>query len=742
MIHFVTLDMDRYSGIHGEILDFSIQRIWPMTKMPSNFEVGIFRQNYCFFLLQSRNNIKFFSVYFHPASSSAKDRKHKCVSEQYVRERKSNAQKQFAYNKLKNEKHVTLKHEHQHKSNTAPKRPPQPKNINFDKNSSKEGMLIDLTSPQQQENTPLNGAFDNSNSYLPKLNGVSILDAPIDVPTQGYPDDALNAVDFLDSENSKPEPPPYQSPPTYMNTYGMTKQVPRYASGVTMPHNHYGNLDPFDTSHIATQQLQSNATMQSSYSYSTDANHSRYDSNFVRNAIQSGNNSNELTLVSRPKSSATLDLDDLVQSKMASLSPKRSPTPMAATAMLATMTTEFSETNKPIYATNDECSPKIAANSTLSDSLKVNLSSLTLNDTDDFESQPLSSTTNEQNPKLDHVFLAELEKEIYKNDNATSNVNMKNAQSNDGTTVNNKDNNAMSNAFNWLKNDFSTANNEMAAPIYQTKMTTTMTAATAAATTTPLTQSPAKVYNAEPSIKKTNFENTSSNMTLSKKLYNSDISSADMSGYHGGASNASTVNDCSVYSNYGIAGALTNNTKPMSNVHETQFNYVTTTNTISGNGGQAAKNSSYSVASDIYGSMAGGNVYDTVASSASDYYEMIQPNESQTVIYDEVAGDDLRPHRPAPVPPGLSAQQIQRRIERAQKGQSQQLYDNLGVNVYANGSSLNYGSTSRNHYVYEEINQKSTTMSNSDAIDSDSKETINAASSGTMKNLKIEQLLR
>lgn len=633
---------------------------------------------------------------------------------------------------------MTLKHEHQHKS--APKRPPQPKNINFDKNSSKEGMLIDLTSPQQQENTPINGAFENS--YLPKMNGISILDAPIDVPTQGYPDDGLNAVNFLDSESSKPEPPPYQSPPTYMNTYGMNKQAPRYASGVTMAHNHYGNLDPFDTSHIATQPMQSNATMQS-YSYSTDTNHSRYDSNFVRNSIQSGNNSSELTLINRPKSSATLDLDEIVQNKMASLSPKRSPTPMtAASATAATSTIEFSDTNKPIYSTNDDNSQKTAANSTLSDSLKVNLSSLTLNDTDDFEPQPLSSTTIEQNPKLDHVFLAELEKEIYKNDNAISNVNMKNAQSMDGTAVKSKENtvNAMSNAFNWLKNDFSTANNEMAPQVYQTKMTTTtMTAATtAAATTTPFTQSPAKVYNAESSIKMTNFENPSSNMTLSKKLYNSDISSADMSGYQMGASAASTVNDCNIYSNYGMAGELSNNSKP---VHETKFNYVTTTNTISGNGGTAPKNSSYSVASDIYGSMAGGNVYDTVASSASDYYEMIQPNESQTVIYDEVAGDDLRPHRPAPVPPGLSAQQIQRRIERAQKEQSHQLYDNLSANVYANGSS-NYGSTSRNHYVYEEINQKSTTMSNSDAIDSDSKETINAASSGTMKNLKIEQLLR
>lgn len=641
------------------------------------------------------------------ASSSAKDRKHKCVSEQYVRERKSNAQKQFAYNKLKNEKLVPLKHEH-HKSNSAPKRPPQPKNINLEK-KEKEGMLIDLTSPQQQENPmPNGGAFSNS-SYLPKMNDISILDAPIDVPTEGYPEES---ADFLDSELNKPEPPPYQSPPTYMNTYGITKQAPRYASGVPMAHNQYGNLDPFDTSHISTPQLPTAAM--SSYGYPSEGASKRYDCHFVRNQIQTAS-CNDMALVSRPKTSATLDLDEIVQSKMASLSPKRSPTPMTALAS----TTEANDTTKQLNQSDD--TSKVPGNS-LSDSLKVNLSSLTLNDTDDFDSQP--STSLDQNPKLDRAFLAELEKEIYKNDNASSNVNMKKAQTNECTTINGKENtvNAMSNAFSWLKNDFATGNNDMAAQIYQTK-------------STPVTgQSPAKVYNSETmKMTHTNFESTSGNLTLSKKLFNSEVNSADPNAYQMGASNVSTGNDSAIYSNYGMAGGLANNSISMGS-HETKFNYVTTANVV-GNG----KNG-HSVASDIYGSLTGGNVYDTVASSNSDYYEMIQPNDTQTVIYDEVAGDDLRPHRPAPVPPVLSAQQIQRRIERAQKGQSQQLYDNLTA-TYANGG--NYATTSSlNHFVYEEINQKANAMSTMDGIDPDSKETINAASSGTMKNLKIEQLLR
>uniref|UniRef100_T1PEI2 UBA/TS-N domain protein n=1 Tax=Musca domestica TaxID=7370 RepID=T1PEI2_MUSDO len=47
----------------------------------------------------------------------------------------------------------------------------------------------------------------------------------------------------------------------------------------------------------------------------------------------------------------------------------------------------------------------------------------------------------------------------------------------------------------------------------------------------------------------------------------------------------------------------------------------------------------------------------------------------QPAIYDEVAGDDyLRPHRPAPLaPPQLSAQQIQRRLEKLKRQQEAQM---------------------------------------------------------------------
>ncbi|XP_055314299.1 activated Cdc42 kinase Ack [Sitodiplosis mosellana] len=615
------------------------------------------------------------------ASSSAKERKYKCASEQYVRERKSNAQKQFAYNKLKNEKQATMKHENR-KSLTAPKRPPQPKLVNFEK-KEKDGMLIDLTSPQQQDIPALmsnGGVFDSA--FASKMNDMSILDAPIDVPTEGYPDD-LNAVGFFDSEsNIKPEPPPYAAPPTYMNTFVM---------------NNYGNLDPFDTSHIASTQSQSQslAASSSSHLYSSEDNSGK----FIRNQIQT-TSCKELGYISRPRPTAKSEIDEIVQNKMASLSPKVNHKLSSATT--ATNDVPISDLIKQANQSTHDSPLKVSDNCTLNDSLQVNLSSLTLNDTDDFDPQTLPSTSTEQNPKLDRAFLAELEKEIYKNDNATLNVNVNNAQANDFTSLNTKKNtvSAISHSSNWLKNDVTTK-------IYQQNN------ATAAA------QSPAK-YNNE-SIKMTNNESASTNLALSKKLYNSEINSADLNAIYAstanqmGTNNVTTVTMSSsnqFYSNYAMTG---NNSVP---THDQKYNFVTSANNYVGD-------SIYSVASDIYGSAAGANVYDVVASSNSDYYRTIQPNDVQSVIYDEVAADmDIRPHRPAPGPPVLSAQQIQRRLERAH---GHQLYGNLESN-YVNNSFTN-----------EEVNQKTKTTSSCNDL---SKDTLNAANSGTIKNMKIEQLLR
>lgn len=724
-----------------------------------------------------------------------------------MRERKSNAQKQFAYNKLKNEKQITLKHEHHHqqsKSNTAPKRPPQPKHINVDK-KEKEGMLIDLSSPQQPIAQDTASAL-TSNGFgdcvigdggLPKvLNGMSILDTPIEVPTEGYQSDesqSVAVVDYFTNEPSKLEPPPYQSPPTYMNTYAINKSSSssKYASTLSMgamgpmpttiagatataaamtttTSNQYGNLDPFDTSHISTASSQSNNAMAAlpTFSYTSDMNASRFDSSFIQNPIQKNNYmdlvSTQSTNQPRYATNATAELDEIVQNKIASLSPKRSQTPIAhgserytANSMAVLMANDAKSMN--LNRSSDDVSFKMGANSTLSDSLKVNLSSLTLNDTDEFES---SQSSERQNPKLDRAFLAELEKEIYKCDQSNVNMNNVNAKIDSSNAIatgggitaaaaTSTASAASSKDINWLKNDFT--NNSSGSS----------SGNAAANRNPPMTQSPAKIYNNEQAmIKLTNYESTAAtNMTLSKKLYNSDVNNVEQPNGYGisavAAAATTMQNDISTYSNYG----------PMIQSNNTQqttmsTKYAKTLNNVANN-----TNNTYSISGDIYGSIAsggggaGGNIYDIVASSGnSDYYQIVQPNESQTVIYDEVAADDdlMRPHRPAPVPPSgpsvLSAQQIQRRIERAQKGQSQQqqqqLYDNLN-STYANGfgggggGGIESKATARNQYIYEEIMQKnSNTNFNGDGIDAESKETINAASSETMKNMKIEHLLR
>lgn len=677
-----------------------------MIKMLSHYEV---MHRFLIERLELNCYLLYFSIVFFfyfciAATSMAKERKQKCASEQYVRERKSNAQKQFAYNKLKNEKQMTLKHE-QSKSSTAPKRPPQPKHINVDK-KDKEGMLIDLSSPQAQPThdiasaLPKSNGFDCSiggggggggsdNVFMPKLlNGMSILDTPIEVPTQGYANDESHTVDYFTNEPNKLEPPPYTQPPNYMNTYAISKSDRKYAPTTittTTATNQYGNLDPFDTSHIgpgASHSINSTIPTFTPYTADLSASH-RLDTSFIQNPIPKMNYMDlaASTAVQSNRSSATAELDEIVQNKMASLSPKRSVTPIQQTATTTS-----------------------AANSTLSDSLKVNLSSLTLNDTDDFENTRTSIACNasmseqQQNPKLDRAFLAELEKEMYKCDQANVNVNNVNALKNDDvttaagggigatvapTTIGNPS------AFNWFKNDITTNSGSHYA-----------------------TQSPAKIYNNEPTImtKLTNYESTATNMTLSKKLFNTDANNAEPSGYSSTAS--------------------------------ASFKYTKTLNNLA-NSSNASSTYANASGSDNYGSIAGGgNIYDMVASSgSSDYYQIIQPNDSQTVntnlvIYDEVAADDImRPHRPAPGPPpsssGLSAQQIQRRIERAQKGQSQQqIYDNLHA-TYANGFAAN-----ANQYIYEEIMQKNCNSG------SEAKETINAASSEQMKNMKIDHLLR
>ncbi|XP_064546129.1 activated Cdc42 kinase Ack [Drosophila montana] len=112
---------------------------------------------------------------------------------------------------------------------------------------------------------------------------------------------------------------------------------------------------------------------------------------------------------------------------------------------------------------------------------------------------------------------------------------------------------------------------------------------------------------------------------------------------------------------------------PQSQQPETHHSFVAISNRV-----VAPKSSVYASNASLYGSVAssGGERYDQVAASmaGSAYYGQV-PNGSGAAIYDEVTLDDyLRPHRPAPLaPPPLSAQQIQRRLDKMRQQQQQQL---------------------------------------------------------------------
>lgn len=619
----------------------------------------------------------------------------------------------------------------------APKRPPQPKLVNFDK-KDKEGMLIDLTSPQQQEMalpSMSNGSLDGA--FATKINGMSILDAPIDVPTQEYQIDDLNAIDFSSATETatKLEPPPYQSPPTYMNTYGLSSQTSNYSAGPSMEHSQYRNLDPFDTSHIVTTQSQ-NAT---THTYPEVA---KLDGTFIRNHTHSRDNIQGSPIaIARPKSAAALQLDEMVQNKISSLSPK--------SLSKYASTKSYTDTEMELNASLDNLT-KSTANDTLNDSLKVNLSSLTLNDTGDSDapSSMMSSTmmpsTSNENPKLDRAFLAELEKEIYKNDISVANVNVNKTQSNEFSHTNAKDNTvraisnyAQSPSLNWLQNEIISNVGTPSSSPYVSAV-----------------QSPAK------SIKMTNYDNAiATPLTLTKKLYNTEISTTDYSTSTTiNQSTTTTTTNQSIYSNYSMTNALINNIGTQQITHNdasNQHNYVAQSNQPP-NTSNSITNVYNSINSDIYGgSLAGttaGNVYDIVATNNSDaYYQMIQSNESQPVIYDEVAGDDLRPHRPAPLAPPLilSAQQIQRRLERAQKEQ-QPMYGNLNGSNYGNN-----GFPMANHSPYEEISNPNSQQqiysfikeisNDGDATEQEAKDALNASNwdhNQAVRHFKIERLLR
>lgn len=158
------------------------------------------------------------------------ERKGKCNSEAYAKERRFTANKQFAYNKLKVDRATSLTSP-THKGG-KPERPPAP---NVTRSPTSEGVLIDL-SPEEM------GAKGATNFSGAQQSKICILDEPIDVPTIG----AVESSDESAWEVVERRPPPFQSPPSYSNTMKMIEASPAKTVRVT-------NFDdPFCTAHISS----------------------------------------------------------------------------------------------------------------------------------------------------------------------------------------------------------------------------------------------------------------------------------------------------------------------------------------------------------------------------------------------------------------------------------------------------------------------------------------------------------
>lgn len=658
-------------------------------------------------------------------SPNMRERKKKCVSEQYVRERKSNATKQFAYNKLKNEKHGgggVVRVEQTNRKSTPPQRPPQPKNIN----TEKEGMLIDLSPPATFETHTTNGDVD----LLATLNGASILDTPIDVPTADC-DSSLELSTIGSGDFNKPEPPPYQSPPTYMNT-ALQQSTMVSASTFTLSDvdtnaglSRKKVADPFDTSHIGENPIYSNQMVSGA-----TAN------------VNTTVNSNTTRRYGQPYEATTnvnSQLDDLVQNTLLTLSRNNEKKTNNATWYEVGVPT-VSALNTTENQTNDS----------LSDSLKVNLSSLTLNDNDDdFKNSSLHSSTLKT---FDKDFLSELEKEIYKNDASASSVIANTSQTYSHQAVKENSVSAIPNECYVRTNTLTRVHNVTATnspskvqnvpypSLDAMKQASPLRPSSSLSLHASVTSTPSKKLNFD-SPKVLNSDDASVTAAMNQKWMDAqaqnNVDTTETSQAIYGNSNATQMTYGNIERNHNFV-AIANRPLPNQPI-------ASVTTVVANNPSAYSK-----VPNDRYGSMAGTNVYDLVANSecgstyygmtpgTNDYYEPIHPTD--TVIYDEVAGEELlRPHRPAPLaPPVLSAQQIQRRMERAQK----QTYchpEAIYNNMTSGGSSAIESNQQKIYALMQEIGGDSDVTEHEAA---QALQLVNWDHAAAIRHIKVERLLK
>lgn len=560
------------------------------------------------------------------STSKLQDRRKKCVSEHYSKEKKVSQSKQFSYNKLKNEQVLSPS------MKQKPLRPPQPSN-------SIEGVLIDL-SPEdiliQQNNIGLVPIQQRIKT------GICILDEPIDIPTEN------------EEIEAKLVPPPYQMPPTYSNTLEFSRNnsprsSPKYQA-VPRPQSHQPlKLDPFDTSHI------------SNISRNSSRRTLNYDSGFNENSMDLLNSSKHFNILAS-------ELNHWPNS------------------------TELEVTENEISLTSGEES--------LSDSMNVNLSQLRLED----------SFSNKSTPKkLDKAFLAELEKDIYKNEASAVSLNVNNSNSMQSL---NKENSVCS--------------------IYDKTMPDKMF-------NTLSPQRPAKTSNCQQkSVNRPNYDFNNLYSNTSTKNYTSTSNIQQEKPNNLQTSNYADTN--TLVNQIWMETAVNSPSNIYGNIPKSH-NFVAVSNRPVSD---ESRNFYNSVPGDIYSSV----IYEPLSqislnnSSASIYGTLprvdngIYNNINQSAIYDEVAGEELlRPIRPAPALPGvqLSAQQIQRRIEK------QQLYGNVSnspLSSAVSGNMLNLSESQKITALMVELE---------DAVEDEARAALQAVNwdhNLAIRHFKVERLFR
>nr|XP_036225045.1 uncharacterized protein LOC106624598 isoform X1 [Bactrocera oleae]XP_036225046.1 uncharacterized protein LOC106624598 isoform X1 [Bactrocera oleae]XP_036225047.1 uncharacterized protein LOC106624598 isoform X1 [Bactrocera oleae]XP_036225048.1 uncharacterized protein LOC106624598 isoform X1 [Bactrocera oleae]XP_036225049.1 uncharacterized protein LOC106624598 isoform X1 [Bactrocera oleae] len=589
------------------------------------------------------------------------ERNRKCASMQthmlppahHAKERKSVSSKQFAYNKLVNERTAELQRNQSvqfakgkgvNNIKQVPQRPPPPQQQQI------EGILIDIS---PEFGPPATSISCDESGSIKISNSLCLLDAPIDIPTEG---EEYVAAPFTYSSASaqqtflagtsplgqRLQPPPYQMPPTYSNTIEFTQQQQ------SMQHR-----DPFDTSsvHMNYEKDTGNGVNTNNAVY-TNVGHPPYQvqqSILRANSIQS--------LYNNPSARKSL--------------------------FSTTSSCSGNKENVPHSLAMENQNNVISESE---DALQTSLSSLSL------EKLKTESST-ESNVLLDKSFIAELEKDMYsskgQNDYERNSIQMYTSKEN----VYKQNLTPLKNSTS-LSNSTNASSNGVSPKLQNLGTYNQLQYSNAAVTEAP------KSLNGQ--HKQNNLEAAGTNPTTSSEERT-----------EGFTENTQDVINRIWYERVnGISTSATYYSQPPENTYQNQSNYsdrygsainskesnhsfVAISNRVVPQTTQG--NKIYGSAASLYGSVSGRELYDAVAPTPSTYYGQIPLNAIDTdngiftsglttasaapaAIYDEVTLDDyLRPHRPAPLaPPLLSAQQIQRRLEKLKQQQ-----ENGGGNLYA-----------------------------------------------------------